>query len=249
MPPRLNHENKGNKQVGPGSYNTTREFVSGKVNFTSGKRFAHIDTGVPSPVHYQGEPPKEGPKWEFGTGPNIEFKDMKVPGPGAYSIKSKAVEATKIKMTPRRELRSPYAGNPGPGAYKHTDKQTSKASPRAKIGTGPRMADYMDEKDKDTVPGPVSYQNRIPKETNSAIFIGVSKRVDEERLRTAPGPGSYNVSDRIKGPSFSMGSKVYATKPVKVPGPGEYNSPSMLSPKGAPRVRNGNQSRLPSADT
>ena len=84
--------------------------------------------------------------------------------------------------------------------------------------------DYLGEKDKETLPGPVSYENRGGKKTNSAIFIGIEKRPDVTRLRTAPGPGAYNThGDREKGVSFSMGAKVYEKPPAKIPGPGEYN--------------------------
>jgi hypothetical protein len=74
-----------------------------------------------------------------------------------------------------------------------------------------------------TTPGPGTYapkgqsKQEIPKWS-----MGKSIKSENFKSTMHPGPGTYNLNEKFKGPKFRFGGKHSASAPSLVPGPGQY---------------------------
>lgn len=92
------------------------------------------------------------------------------------------------------------------------------------------MPGRKQNKGNDFIPGPGAYNPdvRMSKENISGIKIGSEKR-DQKRMLGSndnPGPGNYNTSHGLGGPSYMIGSGSRSNlKNDQTPGPGHYKVP------------------------
>lgn len=64
------------------------------------------------------------------------------------------------------------------------------------------------------------------KENLGGVRIGTSDRANNYHGDNVPGPGNYNVSGRLGGPSYGIGSGNRSiAKNDQTPGPGQYKLP------------------------
>jgi len=158
------------------------------------------------------------------------------PGPGKYGVPS--VEQ-KYQTLPRVSFGSgeqrvgdraakKFGGEgavPGPGAYTPFDPNQS--TPQFGFGTGSRIPKPRPE----NAPPPGTYESHGS--TLSQKTVGMASRMTGGRAMSVPGPGAYSediAPTREKAPSVAMGNglRTDAFKDQKRPGPGAYDSKTML---------------------
>ena len=103
--------------------------------------------------------------------------------------------------------------SPGPGAY-------NSISSFASCGGAMSKSQRFNCK-KESFPGPGAYNLVLPQSKASSV-ISKSARGELFKCAEAPGPGNYEVSSRVSGPSFSFKGKV-PEKLLQTPGPGAYS--------------------------
>ena len=82
--------------------------------------------------------------------------------------------------------------------------------------------------EKGTMPGPGAYNPRVnySKENLGGVKIGTSPRSAKYNNEGVPGPGNYNVTGRLGGPAFGIGTgSRQNSKYDQTPGPGHYKLP------------------------
>lgn len=82
------------------------------------------------------------------------------------------------------------------------------------------------------IPGPGQYNPKVDcaKENLGGIKIGTNPRGNKYLDDGIPGPGNYNVSGRLGGPAFGIGSGSRANlSKEQTPGPGHYKLPTYVA--------------------
>ncbi|KAF4657905.1 hypothetical protein FOL47_008243 [Perkinsus chesapeaki] len=152
---------------------------------------------VPLSIPFEGYVSKDVP----GRGPSalVDSKAANMPGPGAYS--SERVSAVVSRFH---------------------------SSPQFGFGTAPR--DPFGRKggaNRTPIPGPGAYTPHSASQSTMYAF-GRSSRpsISGSRRLSSPGPGTYNVSGHLGGPSYSTGSRWHCSRSTlsDVPGPGQYQA-------------------------
>lgn len=179
---------------------------------------------------------RSAPKFSMGgrTGEGGLGRMSSCPGPGKYGVPS--VEQ-KYNTLPRVTFgtgeqrvggKKKYDGPgaiPGPGAY--TPFDPNQTTPKFGFGTGPRIPKSRPEQ----APPPGTYESHGS--TLSKRDCGMASRQTGGRAMSVPGPGAYSEDinpTREKAPSVGMGSglRTDAFKDQRLPGPGAYDSKTML---------------------
>ena len=113
---------------------------------------------------------------------------------------------------------------PGPGNY-NLNERTLSTAPAYTMGGG---ALRKSKSGKTDMPGPGAYNPRVDysRENLGGVKIGTSPRGTKYENHGIPGPGNYNVSGRITGPAYGIGSGSRSNaKYDQTPGPGHYKVP------------------------
>jgi len=123
---------------------------------------------------------------------------------------------------------------PAPGAYDETPPEVSKykGAPKFGFGTGLRFADESEKIRRR--PGPGQYNPLDPVlATSKSTGFGTALRpgMGEGGSRLGPGPGTYEMHQLVGrgGPMSTMrGRRGFGRRSLSSPGPGAYNTRSML---------------------
>ena len=215
---------------GPGAYDIASHKDRKQGAFgRAGSRESHKVSASPGPGAYtvrnSSSRHTSAPKFSFGGKKSMSLNNTG-PGPGSYEVKSVVGrEGSKHTITPRRPMSAKVGKNrdPGPGAYNVT---TTNTGPKYRIGTAPKCQ-LLKEFVK--VPGPGTYN---PDDKTKSIHrdaphwkMGTASKGTGGVTERTPGPGSYNIKERIgEGPSYAIRPKTAVTSSTKgSPGPGQYN--------------------------
>lgn len=208
---------RSSSNPGPGTYNnhsqegTKQSKYKAQPNYSFGGS-SRFGFGInpakeqPGPGHY-GAPKDPGQErgLRAGFGGSIRASiagDTKVPGPGAYELRSSVGEGRMPTAAGRHYGSSARARmQPGPGAYDPSDRLHSKfgASPKVGFGTSTRA-----ERHAALAPGPGTYDMHQQKVigTGGAKFSMRSRRKAHDLanlIKPEPGPGHYGSHTQFKG--------------------------------------------------
>ena len=109
------------------------------------------------------------------------------PGPGAYNIKSRMGEGSKVVIIGKEKSKEDICA-PGPGNYEIADPRKGLC---VRIGTEKRlgMSIFLNV----TSPGPCAYSSFYKRDSTPKYSFGRSKRDLKASLTNGPGPGRYKV--------------------------------------------------------
>lgn len=216
---------------GPGSYTIPTSFTVQGCSMTS-RPSTTPQNPTPGPGSYDPPLARpKSPNWKIGTSARSEFKQSKdtTPGPGSYSPLLNSHKSAAIFNRATRESFIPNNKNPGPSDYK---KETSCLSgpaytmrPKTSekiLATVPGPGKYevigstnnagwtigkdsrttLSETNKNKVPGPGQYEPE-PDHRGPKWVFGTAPKGSKKSEKTAPGPGSYNISSSFANlPSY-----------------------------------------------
>ncbi|OMJ68979.1 hypothetical protein SteCoe_33427 [Stentor coeruleus] len=228
---------------GPGAY--TESYVrphSTAPIMGSAKKGMKNETGeTPGPGAYDVKPKAmEGPKFTM-QGKNLKEHIDKIPGPGHYDQDINNVNAKdrspayKLGTAARIEEKK-LLQNPGPGQY---DTRSKDLGPQWGFGSESRSKDFKAEN-----PGPGAYELPGSLSKNGFSIAGRKQDITKDNF---PGPGSYDIHDRPKSPTWTL-SKSPNSKAINLsqsisPGPGAYD-PKDSQNEGGPVFGTSNRSPL-----
>lgn len=168
--------------------------------------------------------------YSFGKKLNNDYyrKDLLYnPSPAQYHPKEqKYRNSPKWKIGTEIRVKRNINNNPAPNQYYPKSKLTQSNAPRYSIGL--KFSKSFMDIDKPTTPSPADYN---PKLMSSSPHYSIGTRLRNKRTDTTPGPGRYNVSDKItvklvKSYKFGKSAKnlLNNIKPEKTVGPAYYNT-------------------------
>ncbi|CDW82018.1 UNKNOWN [Stylonychia lemnae] len=249
----LDHNNLGPK-VGFGTSTRDKGGIKSDSRFVPGPgQYSHDDTlgksaakvsmkfrpntqgnqrslDIPGPGQYNpnlSSVKSQTPGSKIGTGQRngLTSKDGNLPGPGHFSIGDDWGNKKKHAGfgSSNRGALSMSRDGPGPGNYNPTERTLSTAPQYTMGGGGQRSkAGRTDQ------PGPGQYNPKVDcaKENLGGVKIGTSPRGQRRNNDAQPGPGNYNVTGRLGGPAYGIGSGSRSNaKKEQTPGPGHYKLP------------------------
>lgn len=220
---------------GPGSYDYTTGIDKTKkripgADFGGKAKPFHRDD-VPGPGTYSPSWEKDNKRYILG-GKDSHLKVSDTPGPGEYSYDNNVFYTGKdggrpVRITGRPNDQS-ISKTPGPGWYSPEDGfDKSKKRPLAYS-----MGEKRDTQMRSGYPGPGSYD---PNDLNSPRATQIKGRPKDFATSNTPGPGEYNVPDKVTnrgqggGNGFTFRGREKAWGRDDIPGPGSY------SPEASPR--------------
>lgn len=219
---------------GPGSYDVLVDFGrrSKSVTLKSG-RAEPVEPPEPlpgpgdyMPRHITEKSPaccKFGNADRFGRSPRLLHKPEHTPGPSDYTPRDPKITSERKSIGER--FRGPHGldahvtGTPGPGAYsprvmkdapKTSGVNFARATSRWMAAPVGAVPGYLDG------PGPATYQHEDKGRTlvckrQPAAGFGTTPRIADlgskpgiQDSQRSPGPGSYNIETRRRGPRISI---------------------------------------------
>lgn len=204
---------------GPGSYSPSlsKYEVAPSYQIPRSSRSVFSPTRNPGPGSYNISTFLDVPACKFGTSQrNFLNSSGYSPGPGAYLIKSNAIEGPRYTMQGKRIIKSSNV-SPGPGHYsKLSEEITRDKSPSFKIPQACR-SNYQSI---DQVPGPGAY-NLTRNDSAPGWRFGTQSR-EVLTNRDNPGPGSYKIPDTLDHKGFTLRGRRPESAKDSYPGPGSY---------------------------
>lgn len=210
--PGIYNETGTNTTVGPGSYdpNSDHTFLHCQAPFNS----------------------------TSGRNPLSEV-DLAIPGPGTYVI-SKEEKKLGVESCPflSEDARFSFKidKNPGPGSYYHPNKWPTKKKPRAHNFSS--VYDRFPHISEPPVDGGFYHPNYSAAHVAHprASHFGKYSEREPQKVNGNPGPGEYNIDQKLRSIYSSKPSSMFATNTNRcpltasdTPGPGTYDVPSLFS--------------------
>ena len=165
---------------------------------------------VPGPGQYNPNVSKtqtQGGRIGTAKRSGLDYRSSEVPGPGHFNIGDdwgKKLRHPGFGESKRCDVASSKEG-PGPGNYNPDERRSLASAPAYTMGGG---ALRKSAADKSSMPGPGAYNPRVDysKENPGSIKIGTSPRNSKFNTEGVPGPGNYNVTGRLGGPAYGIGT-------------------------------------------
>lgn len=208
---------------GPGAYDLPGSLSKNGFSI-AGRKQDTIKDNFPGPGSYDINNRPKSPIWTLNKSSNpLNLSESISPGPGAYDPKDIQNESGPVFGTSNRSSLPKNQATPGPGAYSVGDKASNSPSYT--------MSSKIFTKNISNNPGPGQYDPKLY-ENNPKWSVGKGKKGFDYGLNKSslPGPGLYDIRKGPLGPHWGFGSSTREQN-VKsdVPGPGQYELPSVIS--------------------
>lgn len=208
---------------GPGTYEIRSLTVEGPCYTMPGRSSTKSINHSPGPGHYESitadiATGERAPSYKIGTGSRTERPSSAyVPGPGTYNANSNNPGPKwGFGSQSRENLNIFKLDIPGPGTYLIPDTLNKR---------GCSMTSRKNDGNKDTNPGPGSYNPTSKRQKSPSWTIGSGQRGDfTSGKHQVPGPGTYQIKAELgkTAPLFGSSKRPPLSDINDTPGPGEY---------------------------
>mmetsp|Transcript_47349 Transcript_47349/g.110361 ORF Transcript_47349/g.110361 Transcript_47349/m.110361 type:complete len:214 (+) Transcript_47349:74-715(+) len=188
-----------------------------------GRPGANFKHETPGPGAYASEVTmkRKAPEYGWGTAPREVQRPSTAPGPGKYDTHSLDTSRKHGFGTSSRKGIPYRAEQPGPGSYELEDK-IGQEGPKYTMKGGRALGHSA------STPGPGAYSaleaRDEVKRASPKYGFGTSPREGLPLRADRPGPGSYEMDDRLghEGPKYTLQGRKQLSRVNDTPGPGAH---------------------------